>query len=224
MFAVKHSSVLEVEARGWSTARRLFSFIVCVLSLLSSAANSNARIYTYVYEGRPFGIDGINLLSGATHISVMFSVSSLLSDNTTYDVTSPPFRDLVMSDGVNTISVGGGTINDGSFVRTTATGYIGTWFIAELIGADRTFAPGACCTIGDTPVLYTFCCNLPSDGTIQTNGFFGIGPRTDFAYNNLAAGAWTVPEPSTWAMLLLGFGGLGFLGYRAAVRSILGMV
>jgi hypothetical protein len=23
-----------------------------------------------------------------------------------------------------------------------------------------------------------------------------------------------VPEPSTWAMLLLGFAGLGFLGYR----------
>ena len=24
----------------------------------------------------------------------------------------------------------------------------------------------------------------------------------------------TVPEPSTWAMMLLGFAGLGFLGYR----------
>jgi hypothetical protein len=23
-----------------------------------------------------------------------------------------------------------------------------------------------------------------------------------------------VPEPSTWAMLLLGFAGLGFIGYR----------
>jgi PEP-CTERM motif len=25
----------------------------------------------------------------------------------------------------------------------------------------------------------------------------------------------TVPEPSTWAMLLLGFAGLGFAGYRS---------
>jgi phospholipase/lecithinase/hemolysin len=28
-----------------------------------------------------------------------------------------------------------------------------------------------------------------------------------------------VPEPSTWAMLLVGFGGLGFVGYRARARA-----
>jgi hypothetical protein len=27
-----------------------------------------------------------------------------------------------------------------------------------------------------------------------------------------------VPEPSTWAMMLLGFAGLGFLGYRQTIR------
>jgi hypothetical protein len=29
----------------------------------------------------------------------------------------------------------------------------------------------------------------------------------------------TVPEPSTWAMMLLGFAGLGFAGYRATRSS-----
>ena len=28
-----------------------------------------------------------------------------------------------------------------------------------------------------------------------------------------------VPEPSTWAMMLLGFAGLGFAGYRASRRT-----
>jgi hypothetical protein len=30
----------------------------------------------------------------------------------------------------------------------------------------------------------------------------------------------TVPEPSTWAMLLLGFAGLGFAGYRTARKGV----
>jgi hypothetical protein len=28
-----------------------------------------------------------------------------------------------------------------------------------------------------------------------------------------------VPEPSTWAMMLLGFAGLGFLGYRQTAKA-----
>jgi hypothetical protein len=34
---------------------------------------------------------------------------------------------------------------------------------------------------------------------------------------DLSAG--TVPEPSTWAMMLLGFAGLGFTAYRKARRA-----
>ena len=35
----------------------------------------------------------------------------------------------------------------------------------------------------------------------------------------LASGTLTVPEPSTWAMMLMGFAGLGFAGYRASRRT-----
>ena len=28
-----------------------------------------------------------------------------------------------------------------------------------------------------------------------------------------------VPEPSTWAMMLIGFASLGYLGYRQALRA-----
>ena len=52
-------------------------------------------------------------------------------------------------------------------------------------------------------------------------------------FNILSPGAWTimpeqlafnltftpVPEPSTWAMMILGFAGLGFIGYRASHKS-----
>jgi hypothetical protein len=35
----------------------------------------------------------------------------------------------------------------------------------------------------------------------------------------LSAGAGAVPEPSTWALMLAGFAGLGFAGYRASRRN-----
>ncbi|HEY1886101.1 MAG TPA: PEP-CTERM sorting domain-containing protein [Roseiarcus sp.] len=38
--------------------------------------------------------------------------------------------------------------------------------------------------------------------------------------SGLVTGFSTVPEPPTWAMMLLGFAGLGFAGYRASRRDI----
>jgi hypothetical protein len=43
--------------------------------------------------------------------------------------------------------------------------------------------------------------------------FFGLSV---FGEITSGGGGGTVPEPSTWAMMLLGFGGLGILGYRRA--------
>ena len=51
----------------------------------------------------------------------------------------------------------------------------------------------------------TFAYNLVADGS----GGFGF----DFAVGG------AVPETSTWAMMLVGFGGLGFIGYRRALRT-----
>jgi hypothetical protein len=39
----------------------------------------------------------------------------------------------------------------------------------------------------------------------------------------ITLGSTSVPEPSTWAMLLLGFGGLGFAGSRAKARSAMAL-
>ena len=43
-----------------------------------------------------------------------------------------------------------------------------------------------------------------------------------FSFNYAAAGAVSaVPEPSTWAMMLLGFAGIGFMAYRRKSKPAL---
>jgi hypothetical protein len=69
-------------------------------------------------------------------------------------------------------------------------------------------------------------------GYTTDNSGFGVSEGyssfrlTDYAFypNNPAfqmevSGVAGVPEPSTWAMMLLGFAGLGFAGYRASDRT-----
>lgn len=48
----------------------------------------------------------------------------------------------------------------------------------------------------------------------------GSGDHTDFLTVNSGSGIGGVPEPATWAMMLFGFAGLGFLGYRQSRRNV----
>jgi PEP-CTERM motif len=69
---------------------------------------------------------------------------------------------------------------------------------------------------------------------IQINGGTGIfnfdaTPASDYQLvlsdasgnNALVSGVSAIPEPSTWAMMLLGFAGLGFMAYRRKPKPAL---
>jgi PEP-CTERM motif len=51
------------------------------------------------------------------------------------------------------------------------------------------------------------------------NLFNGGGGGGSFVWDPTAVPPQPVPEPSTWAMMLIGFAGLGFAGYRASRKS-----
>ncbi|MBV9909991.1 MAG: PEP-CTERM sorting domain-containing protein, partial [Hyphomicrobiales bacterium] len=60
------------------------------------------------------------------------------------------------------------------------------------------------------------------DTSLPTTEAFSVydGPQLGLRYGGVAFAA--APEPSTWAMLLLGFAGLGFAGYRKRSALSLG--
>jgi PEP-CTERM motif len=64
------------------------------------------------------------------------------------------------------------------------------------------------CSGVDTYLSQTLSSLGPTPGTYEWT--WGSGANQNFT---LVVGS-AVPEPSTWAMLLLGFAGLGYAGYR----------
>jgi hypothetical protein len=89
--------------------------------------------------------------------------------------------------------------------------------------------PGAVSYTGDQ--LATLTKNAIDDGDQQSgssNGLFDFtfaAPVTSVTFTSsqnsleVASVSSAVPEPSTWAMMLLGFAGLGFAGYRRTKRN-----
>ncbi len=74
---------------------------------------------------------------------------------------------------------------------------------------------------GDTLFLYNFDeypRGLYIGGTYGDNYYEFLDYTGPYSGTYLALSP-VVPEPSTWAMMLLGFAGLGFAGYRASRKS-----
>ena len=96
-----------------------------------------------------------------------------------------------------TIAADGNEIFDRSF---TSLAVAESFFHDSVIDLGSDFAPNIDLTFGYT---------LVADGS------------GGFAFDFAVGGA--VPEPSTWAMMLVGFAGLGFAGYRSARRAAVGL-
>jgi hypothetical protein len=107
-----------------------------------------------------------------------------------------------------------------SFFRFTSS-------VTGAYGGTLTHDDGATLILGGVTLV-----NSPGETVAETDAFFAAGPFNntqlilDYVEGNAAPAVLnltaTVPEASTWAMMILGFFGLGFMGYRrkngAAVR------
>jgi hypothetical protein len=74
------------------------------------------------------------------------------------------------------------------------------------LSGSATFNDATPASLGLTPGTYTYTWN-------------SFPLRLSFQDDSLTVKIGSIPEPSTWAMMLIGFACLGFAGYRAARES-----
>jgi hypothetical protein len=86
---------------------------------------------------------------------------------------------------------------------------------------ETTGAPSSCavCFINDTINLGSFSTGI-TDIDLVLNETMSSTQGFGYTYAFAAAGFSSgVPEPSTWAMMLIGFAGIGFMTYRQTKRN-----
>jgi hypothetical protein len=119
------------------------------------------------------------------------------SDNAGVDVYSGASGPTTMGSGAESVGTSGtgGLFGVGSALFGTPVIYVPEGYVTDTpLSGTSTFANTTLAELGLSPGTYVYTWGDPGSLTVEVSS--------------------GVPEPSTWAMMLLGFGGLGFLAYR----------
>jgi hypothetical protein len=104
-----------------------------------------------------------------------------------------------------------------------ATLYISGWVIGNGTSpSDVGFYFDGAPVVYITPVPDQPWTEYTATVTATGSDTFSVGFRNDPSYDGLDnfSVSTTIPEASTWAMMMLGFGGLGFAGFRARRTAV----
>ena len=115
-----------------------------------------------------------------------------------------------------------GVISSITFPGAVDTQALGVNDLGEIVG-DYTLADGSMFGFLDKGGAFTTLDPFGSTAVTANGindkgvivGFYGAADGSTIGFET------TIPEPSTWAMMLLGFAGFGFLGYRKALKGTL---
>jgi hypothetical protein len=168
-----------------------------LVSLIAAVAPASAAQYTFSFSGNSLFPFGLQTLAGSGIFTTSDTGVSVIGD----DPSDLGFKILSVS----------GTVNGSNIVApVNANGY-GFYFVPTsafpnfLDGTGSTFSTAA----GQSVTFFDQSSNDMFRVNTMGNGIFS-GFVTATSSPVVAA----VPEPSTWAMMILGFFGVGFMAYR----------
>jgi hypothetical protein len=161
--------------------------------------------------------------SGIALAAAMFFSSAVQASTVTYSLTLSPKANtnstlsgtgtLVITDGP--LGSGSGQVNvpdaDVTTLSVSIDGFTFNLLPALATPSGVQFTSGVLTAITAGPVVS----NGADFSVSNTTGFFFDSGNGVVSYDTFTAAiAPAVPEPSTWAMMILGFCGLGFMAYR----------
>jgi PEP-CTERM motif len=161
---------------------------VFVLAGLSAPAHAD-MVYTFN-----------NFSGGATSGSLELNLANPAAASNLNGSLAPYLVDLKFTENGQTFTITPSNLASGSFINTGAAGSGGAGVIFTLTSEQNFSAPTA------TLEIFTNGWQVHDglNGSTIASGNFSIEAPVVAA----------VPEPSTWAMMILGFVGLGFMAYR----------
>jgi hypothetical protein len=216
---------------------KLAGAIVCA-ALFTAVCQAPAAATTYLYTGPAFNLT--QLQDGFTPDP---SLGTDVTGSVTFSINTSSFTGQIETP-VNT----GGLVSSLALTSGTASaslpqlhalfgftnGAITSWNVyVPFIAGGFYIATGGGGNGGEDIVqLPTMCCVLEGNVSMSFTygGVFNGIAYTDAnrVYHPPVNGVWTpefaasaVPEPSTWAMLLIGFAGVGFMAYRRKSKPAL---
>ena len=169
--------------------------------------------YTNGYEPNPLKPIGVGPRSGNFAINLCDGSVSNLCDGSVRPVsisqtfTILPFIEQQVSFWVGNYSGNGGPVSIGVTIQD---GTSNTVLLSETATARATDLDSAW-----QQFTYSYISRIP-DGTSNTIVFSEIGGNVYAGLDDITVVA--IPEPSTWALALLGFAGLAMVGIRRAAR------
>ena len=223
--------------------RRLL--FACALVAAGFGSNAQAALVEITYSGSAyFGTDvsGLFGTAGASLIGKTVSVTYTF-DTSVSPIQTVPVHSNYIRGGSN---VGGGTVSPSLGAEITINGFtrtIGGGFDALIKGyndgaqssqqheafdsftqyaTNSVAAPGNVLPMSITDAFSYNVVPLPGGSVLPSNGFFRFNDGTLALFTpTLVSEALVtpVPEPSTWAMMLIGFAGIGYMAYRRSTRA-----
>jgi hypothetical protein len=209
----------------------LTGFIASAGLLISAAANASVVV---TEGGAPAG-DGSNLVSLFAPTTFNFNTAAttptfsgdpvLITSGTNPNNNAQPFNDTTQYASVGTLVTPATSTLTSPFSGNYLGLYWGSIDLYNSITITDTSGISTVINATNYPVLNPANGSQALGGSAYVNIFdslnitgitFASGSKA-FEFDNLTIAA--VPEASTWAMMILGFLGLGFLGYRKSSGS-----